>query len=154
MRTALQRIHYLDALAGAGKTYRLCHYAHDRVLRGGKFVIAQPSKLLIDNTIRDEFGRLADIDYQDDESFIAGLKALHGNRVERKEDAGLISPASFDPSMDEKTSRGLGKEGYGYRPVAVRLPRRRCRPQRVLSAGSWIEGRGSGWHRTRKHPRR
>jgi hypothetical protein len=51
---------------------------------------------------------LADIDYQDDESFIAGLKALHGNRVERKEDAGLISPASFDPEMDEKTSRGLG----------------------------------------------
>ena len=51
---------------------------------------------------------LAYIDYQDDESFIAGLKALHGNRVERKEDAGLISPASFDPEMDEKTSRGLG----------------------------------------------
>lgn len=61
MQTALQRIHYLDALAGAGKTYRLCHYAHQRVLRGGKFIIAQPSKLLIDNTVRDEFGRLSEI---------------------------------------------------------------------------------------------
>jgi len=51
---------------------------------------------------------LAHIDYQDAESFIEGLRSLHQTRVEKKEDAGLISPAHFDPEMDERTSRGLG----------------------------------------------
>jgi hypothetical protein len=69
MQTEHQIIDFLGALAGAGKTYRLSRYAHDRVGRGGKFLFAQPSKLLIDNTVRDEFGRLSEIP----------LRAIHGD---------------------------------------------------------------------------
>jgi hypothetical protein len=61
MQTRLPPLHYLGALAGAGKTYRLCQHAHQRVTRGAKFLIAQPSKLLIDNTVADEFGALPEI---------------------------------------------------------------------------------------------
>lgn len=46
------------------------------------------------------------IDHQDDDSFIAGLRDLHGRQV-AKEDAGLISPAHFDPEKSAETSRGL-----------------------------------------------
>jgi hypothetical protein len=51
-------IHYFDALAGAGKTRALAHEAHRRASRGFKLLFTQPTKLLIDKTITDEFGPL------------------------------------------------------------------------------------------------
>lgn len=51
-------INYFDALAGAGKTYALAQYAHRLAERGEKVLFIQPSKLLIDNTIRDELRKL------------------------------------------------------------------------------------------------
>ncbi len=61
MQTEQQTIFSLGALAGAGKTYRLCRYAHKGATQGAKIVIAQPSMLLIDHTVRDEFGALPEI---------------------------------------------------------------------------------------------
>ncbi len=49
---------------------------------------------------------LAHVDYEDDDSFIAFLRDLHG-RVVAKEDSGLFSPAHFDPTKAAETSRGL-----------------------------------------------
>lgn len=69
MQPEHQIIDYLGALAGAGKTYRLSRYAHKGAMQGAKIVIAQPSKLLIDNTVRDEFGTLPEIP----------LRAIHGD---------------------------------------------------------------------------
>ncbi|WP_460452592.1 hypothetical protein [Alsobacter sp. SYSU BS001988] len=46
------------------------------------------------------------VDYEDDASFIAALRDLHG-RVVAKEDAGVFSPAHFDPDKAAATSRGL-----------------------------------------------
>lgn len=47
------------------------------------------------------------VTHEDDDAFIASLKSLHGDRFENKEDAGLISPAHFEPEMASETSRGL-----------------------------------------------
>lgn len=47
------------------------------------------------------------VDYTDDESFIAGLRDLHGRVVATKEDAGLIASAHFDRDLSADTSRGL-----------------------------------------------
>jgi hypothetical protein len=49
---------------------------------------------------------LAHVDYEDDDSFIAFLRDLHG-RVVAKENSGLFSPAHFDPTKAAETSRGL-----------------------------------------------
>jgi hypothetical protein len=46
------------------------------------------------------------VDCEDDDTFIAGLEALHG-RVVAKEEAGLFSPAHFDPDKTAGTGRGL-----------------------------------------------
>ena len=46
------------------------------------------------------------VDYEDDDAFIAGLRALH-ERVIAKEEAGLFSPAHFDPAKAAETGRGL-----------------------------------------------
>ncbi|MEJ1932782.1 DEAD/DEAH box helicase family protein [Nostoc sp. NIES-2111] len=43
-------IHYLDALAGAGKTHFLVRHAHALALSGQKVLIVQPTKDLIDQT--------------------------------------------------------------------------------------------------------
>jgi hypothetical protein len=45
--------------------------------------------------------------YEGDDAFIASLRSLHRDKFENKEDAGLISPAHFDPEMANETSRGL-----------------------------------------------
>ncbi len=50
---------------------------------------------------------LAHVDYADDDTFIAGLRSLHGRTFLHKEDSGLISPAHFDPDMSDATARGL-----------------------------------------------
>jgi hypothetical protein len=46
------------------------------------------------------------VDYEDDHSFIHGLRDLH-ERVIPKEESGLFSPAHFDPTKAAETSRGL-----------------------------------------------
>lgn len=51
-------IYYFNALAGAGKTRALAHEAHRLASRGRKLLFTQPTKLLIDKTITDEFGPL------------------------------------------------------------------------------------------------
>lgn len=51
-------IKYVDALAGAGKTYELARYAHKLALRGRKVLFVQPTKLLIDKTIAKEMAPL------------------------------------------------------------------------------------------------
>jgi hypothetical protein len=47
------------------------------------------------------------VDYTDDESFVAGLRDLHGRALAAKEDAGLFAPAHFDPDLAAETGRGL-----------------------------------------------
>jgi hypothetical protein len=46
------------------------------------------------------------LDYEGDDVYIAGLRDLH-TRLSAKEDAGLISPAHFDPDKANDTDRGL-----------------------------------------------
>ena len=46
------------------------------------------------------------VDHEDDDVFIAGLRAFHA-RVVDKEEAGLFSPAHFDPDKAPETGRGL-----------------------------------------------
>jgi len=46
------------------------------------------------------------LDYEDDDVFIEGLRDLHA-RVVPKEEAGLFSPAHFDPAKASETGRGL-----------------------------------------------
>lgn len=72
MQTETPTIDFLGALAGSGKTYRLSRYSHSRAGRGGKFLFTQPSKLLIDNTIRGEFGCLSEIP----------LRAIHSDNCD------------------------------------------------------------------------
>lgn len=48
------KIQFFDALAGAGKTRALAHYAHKLARAGEKVLFVQPSKLLIDKTLSDE----------------------------------------------------------------------------------------------------
>jgi superfamily II DNA or RNA helicase len=63
-------IRYFNALAGAGKTYALALEA-DRLARlGQKVLFVQPSKLLINNTIRDEL-QTRDPSYP--------IRAIHGD---------------------------------------------------------------------------
>src|SRR5262249_9658065 len=47
----------------------------------------------------------------DIETFVAGLRWWHQFSYEHKEANGLISPAIFDPSLSEETSRGLANVG-------------------------------------------
>lgn len=49
---------------------------------------------------------LSHVRYGDDQTFIDGLRSFHDRKIACKEDAGLLSPAYFDPSMAE-TGRGL-----------------------------------------------
>ncbi len=64
MQTALQRIHYIDALAGAGKTFAIVRRAHEMVERGAKVVIVQPSRLLINRTVEDELSKYPEIPHR------------------------------------------------------------------------------------------
>lgn len=52
-------IHYLNALAGAGKTRAFVRYADRLARRGFKLLIVQPTRHLIDKTIMDELGQIA-----------------------------------------------------------------------------------------------
>ena len=47
-------IYYYDALAGAGKTHALAKKAHKLACFGRKVLFVQPSKLLINKTVREE----------------------------------------------------------------------------------------------------
>lgn len=52
-------IHYLNALAGAGKTRAFVRYADRLARKGFKLLIVQPTQNLIDTTIMDELGQIA-----------------------------------------------------------------------------------------------
>ena len=54
---------------------------------------------------------LGEIDYQDDDAFIAELARLHRDVV-AKEDAGLFAPACFDATRSDETARGLANVTY------------------------------------------
>lgn len=54
---------------------------------------------------------LGEIDYQDDDTFIAELRRLHQDVV-AKEDAGLFAPACFDATRSDETARGLANVTY------------------------------------------
>ncbi|WP_306222536.1 DEAD/DEAH box helicase family protein [Bosea beijingensis] len=54
---------------------------------------------------------LSQIDYQDDDAFVAELRRLHQDVV-AKEDAGLFAPASFDATRSGETARGLANVTY------------------------------------------
>lgn len=64
MKTGLQQIHYIDALAGAGKTFAIVHRAHEMVERGAKVMIVQPSRLLINRTVEDELSKYPEIPHR------------------------------------------------------------------------------------------
>ena len=63
-------IQFLDALAGAGKTRTLARHAMRLAIAGERVLFVQPSKQLIDATIRDEFG----VDRRE-----FSVKAIHSN---------------------------------------------------------------------------
>ena len=48
------KIHYFNALAGAGKTRAMAQVAHRMAIEGERVLFIQPSKKLIDDTIRNE----------------------------------------------------------------------------------------------------
>ena len=54
-------IDILDALCGAGKTFALSRKAHTYVERGLKVLFVQPTRLLIEATVAQELGRLAQV---------------------------------------------------------------------------------------------
>lgn len=54
---------------------------------------------------------LGEIDYQDDDAFIAELRRLHQDVVAKK-DAGLFAPACFDATRSDETARGLANVTY------------------------------------------
>lgn len=68
----LLKLHYFDALAGAGKTYALVREADRLARRGGKVLFVQPTCNLIEQTLRDELLALSP-------SYPA--QALHGECV-------------------------------------------------------------------------
>ena len=88
-------------------------FARDDIsLREGENVTLSPSPSAPPRTCGTAFGSIYDrhpldhVDYEDDDAFIADLRALHG-RVVAKEEAGVFSPAHFDPTKATETGRGL-----------------------------------------------
>jgi hypothetical protein len=65
-------IQFLDALAGAGKTHALALYAIQLAKAGERVLFVQPSKLLIDATMQDEFDGVH-------QGF--SIKAIHGGKT-------------------------------------------------------------------------
>ena len=63
------KIDILDALCGAGKTYRLARYAHEKAQCGARVLFVQPSKRLIEDTIRKELSQLSPVPH----------RAIHGD---------------------------------------------------------------------------
>lgn len=51
--THLSTIHVVDGLCGCGKTYAAVRYAVSRAAAGAKFLVVQPTRALIDETLRD-----------------------------------------------------------------------------------------------------
>ena len=99
MQTALRRILYIDALAGAGKTYAIVRHAHKLVTRGGKVIIAQPTKQLIDRTVADELSQLSGIRYRvihgDSTSSVIAEIVRHLNECGNEPELLFITQASF-----------------------------------------------------------
>jgi hypothetical protein len=88
-------------------------FARDDIsLREGDSVTASPTPSAPPLTCGTAFGSIYDsvpldhVDYEDDDAFVAGLMALH-ERVVAKQDAGVFSPAHFDPDKAAGTGRGL-----------------------------------------------
>ena len=99
MQTALQRIHYIDALAGAGKTYAIVRRAHEMVQRGAKVVIVQPSRRLINRTVEDELSKYPKIPYrvihgETDHAVIAEI-VRHLNAADDRPELLFITQAAF-----------------------------------------------------------
>jgi len=70
-------LHYFSALAGAGKTRALAQAAHRLAREGDKVLFVQPSKLLIDNTIRDEIVPLKQTWRSDQQDY--PVRPIHGD---------------------------------------------------------------------------
>jgi hypothetical protein len=70
-------IHYFSALAGAGKTRALAQAAHRLARDGEKVLFVQPSKLLIDNTIRDEITPLKQTWPSNQQDYL--VRPIHGD---------------------------------------------------------------------------
>lgn len=76
------------------------------------YVTVSPTPLAPPRTCGTAFASIYDsapldhVDHEDDDVFIAGLRDLH-TRVVAKEDAGVFSPAHFDPDKAAETGRGL-----------------------------------------------
>lgn len=99
MQTALRRILYIDALAGAGKTYVIVRRAHRMVQRSAKVMIVQPSRLLINRTVEDELSQLAPIRHrvihgETDPAVIAEI-VRHLNAADEKPELLFITQAAF-----------------------------------------------------------
>lgn len=84
-------------------------FSHDETsLKERGYVVPQAAP----QTCGTAFGSIYDrapldhVDYEEDDSFIAGLRALH-ERVVAKEEAGVFSPAHFDATKANETGRGL-----------------------------------------------
>lgn len=54
----MTNIHFIDSLAGSGKTYSLARHAHKLARHNQKIIFVQPSKLLIEKTVSEELKRL------------------------------------------------------------------------------------------------
>lgn len=92
-------INFLDALGGAGKTFAQIGDAHKLVKRGGKCLIAQPTRQLIDRTVAEELGRRSSIPHQvihgeTDRAVIAAI-IQHLNDAGDKPELLFITQAAF-----------------------------------------------------------
>lgn len=79
----------------------------EKTYKGGDYVTQKPSTSgtafasVFDNV------PLAHLSDTDDDEYVAFLRDLHGRDLGQKEDAGLFSPAHFDPDKSAETKRGL-----------------------------------------------
>ena len=100
MQTARRRIRYIDALAGAGKTYAIADLAHKwATSAGAKIIIAQPTRQLIDRTVADELGRLPEVRYRvihgDNTPGVIAEIVRHLNTADEKPELLFITQAAF-----------------------------------------------------------
>jgi hypothetical protein len=74
-------LRYFSALAGAGKTRALAQTAHRLARDGDKVLFVQPSKLLIDNTVRDEIIPLKQTWLSNQQGY--PVRPIHGDTADK-----------------------------------------------------------------------
>ena len=96
------KIHYFNALAGAGKTRAMAQVAHRMAIKGERVLFVQPSKKLIDDTLRNEVTPLRQL-LSDRRRY--ACQAIHGDQH-----AGVVTEIMTHIRKDSDTDGGCGGE--------------------------------------------